>query len=126
MIGIAIMGPAILLFFHTSGAAAYGCYFVAELAGSAFSAPLFAAGQMLLPPRLRAVGMAAMLFVLNVIGMGVGPFLTGWLSDLFVAHGAAEGLASSISLMQLSAVGGGVCLIYAAAKLGVARPVSLP
>lgn len=118
MIGIAVMGPSILLFFHTTGAAAYGCYFVAELAGSAFSAPLFAAGQMLLPPRLRAVGMASMLFVLNVIGMGVGPFLTGWLSDLFVARGAAEGLASSISLMQLSAVGGGACLVYAAARLG--------
>ena len=65
--------------------------------------------------------MASMLFVLNVIGMGVGPFLTGWLSDLFVARGAIEGLAPSLSLMQLSAVGGGACLISAAAKLGAAR-----
>jgi predicted MFS family arabinose efflux permease len=117
IMGFAVMGPATILFFHAPGNWSYVCYFLTELAGSAFSAPLFAAGQMLLPPRLRAVGMASMLFVLNVIGMGAGPFLTGWLSDLFVARGAVEGLAPSISLMQLSGLCGVGCLVMASLRL---------
>lgn len=117
IIGMSVLTPAIILFFHAPGHWSYACYFVAELAGSALSAPLFAAGQMLLPPRLRAVGMASMLFVLNVVGMGAGPFLTGWLSDLFVARGAVEGLAPSISLMQVSGLCGAAFLILASLRL---------
>lgn len=117
IVGFCVMAPSTILFFHAPGKWAYLCYFMTELAGSAFSAPLFAAGQMLLPPRLRAVGMASMLFVLNVVGMGAGPFLTGWLSDLFVAGGAAEGLAPSITVMQLSGLCGMGCLILASLRL---------
>jgi predicted MFS family arabinose efflux permease len=127
IMGFAVMGPATILFFHAPGNWAYVCYFLTELAGSAFSAPLFAAGQMLLPPRLRAVGMASLLFVLNVVGMGAGPFLTGWLSDLFVARGAVEGLAPSISLMQLSGLCGVACLVLASLRLkqaSIDQPVS--
>jgi hypothetical protein len=61
--------------------------------------------------------MAAMLFVLNVIGMGAGPFLTGWLSDLITAGGAAEGLGPAISLMQISGLLGVACLLLAASRL---------
>jgi predicted MFS family arabinose efflux permease len=117
IVGLCVMAPSTILFFHAPGHWSYVCYFMTELAGSAFSAPLFAAGQMLLPPRLRAVGMASMLFVLNVVGMGAGPFLTGWLSDLFVAGGAVEGLAPSISVMQLSGLCGAVCLVLASLRL---------
>jgi predicted MFS family arabinose efflux permease len=115
--GFAVMGPAVLLFFRCQGTALYVCYFLIELSASAFSAPLFTAGQLLLPPRLRALGMAAMLFVLNVIGMGAGPFLTGWLSDLITAGGAAEGLGPAISLMQISGLLGVACLLLAASRL---------
>jgi predicted MFS family arabinose efflux permease len=115
--GFAVMGPATLFFFHSQGPAAYLCYFVIELSASAYSAPLFTAGQLLLPPRLRALGMAVMLFVLNVIGMGAGPFLTGWISDLLTARGAAEGLAPAISLMQVSGVLGVASLLLAAVRL---------
>lgn len=119
--GFAVMGPAVLLFFRSQGPALYLCYFLIELSASAFSAPLFTAGQLLLPPRLRALGMATMLFVLNVIGMGAGPFLTGLISDLFTRSGAVEGLAPAISLMQLSGVFGVACLLLAAARLRTVR-----
>lgn len=115
--GFAVMGPAVLLFFRSRGPAVYLCYFLIELSASAYSAPLFTAGQLLLPARLRALGMAAMLFVLNVIGMGAGPFLTGWFSDLFAGAGAADGLAPAISIMQISGVLGVACLLLGATRL---------
>jgi hypothetical protein len=34
--------------------------------------------------------MASLLFVLDMVDMGAGPFLTGGLSDLIVARGAAR------------------------------------
>lgn len=117
LIGLAVMGPAVVLFFQARGAGAYALYFVVELAASAFTAPIFALAQTLLPPRLRALGMASIIFLLNVIGMGAGPFLTGWLSDRFTAGGAVEGLAPAISLMQFAGVLGGACLIAAATRL---------
>ena len=115
--GFTVMAPSIVLFFRSEGPAVYVFYLLIALSASSFSAPLFTAGQLLLPPRLRALGMATMLFVLNVIGMGAGPFLAGWISDLLTARGAADGLATAISLMQISGVFGVGCLLLAAARL---------
>lgn len=111
--GFLIMGSAILLFFRCTGTPMYVCYFLIELSASAFYAPIFTASQALLPPRLRALGMATVLFLLNVIGMGAGPFLTGWLSDVLAAYGLDEGLAPAISIMQASGVIGIGFLLFA-------------
>jgi len=109
--------PAILIFFQVPTTWSYVCYFFTELCVSAYSAPLFAASQMLLPPRLRALGMATVLFVLNVIGMGFGPFLTGWASDLIGGSGAAGGLGAAIMLMQAGGLIGVLALLNAARHL---------
>ncbi len=105
--------PIILLFFLVPKNAAYACYFVIELCASGYSAPLFAVSQMLLPPRLRAFGMAMMLFVLNVLGMGLGTFITGWTSDLIGGSGPAGGLGPAIMAMQAVGLLGMLALIDA-------------
>jgi len=109
----AIAGPLIVLFFQLPKSWSYGCYFLIEFCVSGYSAPLFAAGQMLLPPRLRALGMAAILFVLNVIGQGLGPFLTGFLSDVIGGTGPAGGLGAAIMLMQIIGLLGAASLLMA-------------
>ncbi len=109
----AVTTPLIVLFFHLPQKGAYACYFFIELFVSGYSAPLFAASQMLLPPRLRALGMASVLFVLNVVGQGMGPFLTGYISDL-IGTGPAGGLGLSIALMQIFGVLGAAILLLAA------------
>jgi MFS family permease len=44
-------------------------------------APTAATIQNLVPPRMRARASAAVIFVLNLLGLGVGPLLVGWLSQ---------------------------------------------
>jgi len=121
MTSAAVAGPLILLFFMLPKNDAYICYFFIELAVSGYSAPLFAASQMLLPPRLRAFGMATILFVLNVIGTGTGTFITGWLSDVIAAPTPGGSLSTAIMSMQSLALVGMTGLFFAVRSLRQAR-----
>ena len=54
--------------------------------------PTFAMMHNLVEPRMRATGTALLFFILNLIGLGGGPYFTGLLSDImtqrvFTAHG---------------------------------------
>jgi MFS family permease len=53
---------------------------------SSFLAPLVATGQMLVPATLRAFTSAVLALAVNIIGLGLGPLVTGILSDLLVTH----------------------------------------
>lgn len=114
--------PLIIGFFMAPRGLSYGLYLAIEFLVSGFSAPLFAACQMLLPPRLRAVGMAAVLFALNVVGMGMGPSMTGFLSDRLSASSPAAALGQAICVMQVAGVFGIAVLLMAARRIP-ARPV---
>jgi predicted MFS family arabinose efflux permease len=106
-----VASPLIVLFFSLPKSAAYVCYFAIEFLVSGYSPALFAACQMLLPPRLRALGMATILFVLNVIGTGLGPSVTGWLSDVIGGAGPAGGLGPAIAAVQVAALFGLLSLV---------------
>jgi MFS transporter, Spinster family, sphingosine-1-phosphate transporter len=56
---------------------------IAVVGGGATNGPLFAATQTLVPPRMRAMAVALVLFFSNLIGIGAGPLLAGALSDAF-------------------------------------------
>ena len=47
--------------------------------------PIIAVPQLLVPPSMRALTGAVMLLVFNLIGLGLGPFVTGAISDV-LAH----------------------------------------
>lgn len=51
------------------------------IGASSTTGPLFAATQTLVPPRMRAMSIAIVLFFSNLIGMGLGPLAAGALSD---------------------------------------------
>lgn len=120
MLAFVVALPALLLFFQTRGTLMYGCYMLVEFCASAYAAPLFAASQSLLPARLRALGMATVLCVLNIVGMGAGPSLTGWLSDV-LGDGAAS-LGQAIQLVQFGGLVGLAALGLAARHLGGPEP----
>lgn len=117
MSSAAIVVPGQFLFLHTSGATSYTFYTLTMFGLSIYTAPLFAAGQMLLPPRLRAFGAATMLFLLNMIGPGAGPAAIGALSDLFAAQDPQQGLRQAMTLSSISVVPALLCLLYAASRL---------
>lgn len=113
LIGAGIFVPAQVLFLRTEGPLSYFFYFVAVLADSTYTGPLFALGQTLLPPRIRALGAAVMLLTINLIGMGGGMLGAGMISDLLQAHGSTDSLSTALQILQVGAVLGVATLIYA-------------
>jgi MFS family permease len=59
----------------------FGLYALAVFGGGMGSGPIFAATQTLVPPRMRAMSVALVLFFSNLIGLGLGPLAVGALSD---------------------------------------------
>jgi MFS family permease len=62
----------------------YGAFAVLSLSAigaAAVNGPLFAATQTLVPPHMRAMSIAVVLFFSNLIGLGLGPLAVGALSD---------------------------------------------
>ena len=60
---------------------ALAVYGMAYILGHAYLAPTFAMTQALVSVRMRALAASIMIFILNIIGMGLGPQITGILSD---------------------------------------------
>lgn len=58
------------------------CAIPPTLIGAAYLAPSYAMVQSLVPLRMRTQAAAILLFVLNIIGFGTGPYLVGLESDL--------------------------------------------
>ncbi len=54
--------------------------------------PCIAISHALVPPHMRAMTSAVLFFILNMIGLGLGPLLTGLLSDWFTAQHGVVGL----------------------------------
>jgi MFS family permease len=80
--------------------------------GAMYLGPTSAITQSLVGVRERAIAAAVALLVINLIGLGLGPLLTGILSDVFRAHHLKNGLTDAAataeglrwSLMAMSAV----------------------
>jgi len=57
--------------------------------------PVYSTIQGIVPPHLRATAAAILLFVINLIGLGLGPLLIGACSDFF-AQGLGLGVAEGV------------------------------
>ncbi len=63
--------------------------------GSLWYGPVYATAQSIVEPRMRATTAAVLLFIINLVGLGLGPLFVGILSDIFagpLGMGEAEGL----------------------------------
>ncbi len=68
--------------------------------GSMYLGPTFAIGQALVGVRERAVSGALLLLVINLIGLGLGPLLTGVFSDLFRTRFLEQGMNDAQATME--------------------------
>lgn len=80
--------------------AAYA-YLFAAFCGGWYLAPCLAATHFLVGVRMRAMGSAVLLFVVNLIGLGLGPIFTGLVSDYLTPAFGADGLRYAMSLTVL-------------------------
>jgi len=71
-----------IYFLSSSLPVALACAILPTATGAAYLAPSYAMVQSLVPLRMRAQSAAILLFVLNIIGFGLGPVSVGKLSDL--------------------------------------------
>lgn len=74
-------------------------------AGAIWYGPIFASAQSLVHPQTRATAAAVLLFIINLVGLGLGPLLVGSFSDIFAqTMGPAEGIRWS--MVTFGGVGG--------------------
>jgi predicted MFS family arabinose efflux permease len=64
------------------------CVFPGLIIAAMYQGPVFSTVQTLVPVRMRAVASGILLFVINIIGLGLGPQSVGLLNDyVFKSHG---------------------------------------
>ena len=73
-------------------------YIPVNLASAVFAPPSYAIAQGLARLRMRAMASAIMLFVINLIGLGLGPTLVGALSDALEPRFGVESLRYALLL----------------------------
>jgi len=64
--------------------------------------PSIAMSHALVPPSMRALTSAILFFVLNMIGLGLGPFLTGLTSDLLAPRFGDQSLRYAMVLASMT------------------------
>ena len=99
---------------------ALACYAPQILATGLYNGPLYAMNQMLAKPRMRAMAVAIHLFVVSILGGGVGPWLVGRWSDTLRASEGEEGVR--FALLGAFAIGtAGAGLFYLLASRTLVR-----
>jgi predicted MFS family arabinose efflux permease len=82
--GVAIALPFyVLIFIQGSWQMAALLLFVPGIFHFMYVGPTFGLVQNAVAPRMRATAAAVLLFIINIIGLGLGPPLCGWLIDTF-------------------------------------------
>jgi len=78
-----------------SAVVALGLLVIPYLLNYFWYGPVYSTAQGIVPPNMRATSAAVVLFVVNLIGLGLGPLAVGLLSDLFAGPlglGEADGV----------------------------------
>ena len=83
--------------------AAYS-YLLPVFCGGWYLAPCIASTHFLVGIRMRAMASAVLLFMLNLIGLGLGPMLTGFVSDYLTPQFGADGLRYAMSITVMANV----------------------
>lgn len=72
---------------------------VPAMAGAVYLPPTYAMTQGLVEVRMRTVASALLLFVVNLIGMGLGPLLAGAISDYLKPTYGDDALAYALLIL---------------------------
>ena len=95
---MALVPVQLIVCLHGDTGVVIGSLVVVSILGGIFPGPSFAIAQALVTPRMRAVSSAVLLFVINIIGTGPGPFVVGILSDGLGAQFASESLRYALCI----------------------------
>lgn len=82
--------------FAPSLASGWILFVIPQMLGLAWLGPILAAVQHIVPPTMRATASASFLFINNLIGIGFGTFVFGFMSDRMTAAHGEDALQYSI------------------------------
>jgi predicted MFS family arabinose efflux permease len=82
---------------------------VPAMMGAAYIGPAYSMSQGLVPLRMRARAVAILLFILNMIGLGLGPPLVGKISDLLKPTLGADSLRWALLSTVITGLTGAFC-----------------
>jgi predicted MFS family arabinose efflux permease len=74
-------------------------FFVPSLLNNMYLATTFAQVQGLVGVRMRSVASSLHLFIINLLGLGFGPLVAGWLSDWLAVTAGSESLRYSLLII---------------------------
>lgn len=106
----ALAAVPIYVFAVTTDSAVLGIGVLAinAIIGTLWYGPVYATAQSIVEPHMRATAAAIMLFIINLVGLGLGPLAVGALSDLlanFWELGKNEGIRWALILATLPNIG---------------------
>jgi len=81
---------------------ALACYAVHWVLNASYNAPIYALMQTLAGARSRALAVAAHLFIVNLVGLALGPLLIGYLNDQLRAGFGEHGIRYSMMIAGLT------------------------
>ena len=73
--------------------------------GTLWYGPVYATAQTIVPPHMRATASAILLFIINLVGLGLGPLSVGARSDVFAIYfgmGEGEGVRWALIVASLT------------------------
>ncbi len=95
-------------------------FFIASVPTNVYLATTFAQTQGLVRLRMRAVASAFLLFIINIVGLGLGPQFAGILSDLLSSSFGADSMRYSLLAIGI-VMGPWVAIHYYLAGLHIER-----
>jgi MFS family permease len=84
----------------SSTALALALLTVPTVLGGVYQGPTFAVTQFLATPKMRATAAAVLLFMINIIGLALGPWATGWISDRLAPGFGADSLRYALLIVS--------------------------
>ena len=103
-IGVTVLASALLLammFLSSSWQLALLLFVVPAATMNVYLAPVLAQTQGLVALRMRAVASALMLLIINIIGLALGPWITGTVSDILESRFDAESMRYALLVVTI-------------------------
>ena len=79
--------------------------------------PSLALVQNFIEPQMRAQAVAVLFFCTNMIGLGLGPVVVGYISDVMSKQYSNQSLSVALAIVMLGLLGGSAGTFYAATKI---------
>lgn len=94
---------------------ALGLLLIPGTLNAMYYGPAYAIVQGLVQPSMRATATAVLLFVISLVGLGLGPLIIGVISDVLAGQGLGEagGIKWALMLCVLMAIPAAICFLAA-------------